>query len=164
MAAMFSFPSQASLRITEFHHPRMLGLENSRISTPCNSRLLEPSPRTQKSCDLSIFKHCFLPPFPLAFLCVESWPRNSLGGSFCPPRWFGQGSGEGGPVSWDVLGDVDMESFLGKDLYPEWSRLSNYPLPSAETETKVPMFPGHVFSHSGAGITGCRCEESQGLL
>lgn len=35
-------------------------------------------------------------------------------------------------------------------------------LPSAETETKVPVFPGCVFSHSGTGITDCRCEESRG--
>lgn len=39
-----------------------------------------------------------------------------------------QGSGEGGLVSLDILGDVDLESSLGKDLSPEWSELSYYPL------------------------------------
>lgn len=35
-------------------------------------------------------------------------------------------------------------------------------LPPTGTETKAAMFPGYVFSHPGAGITGCRCEESRG--
>lgn len=39
-----------------------------------------------------------------------------------------QGSGEGSLVSLDILGDVDLESSLGKDLSPEWFELSYYPL------------------------------------
>lgn len=37
---------------------------------------------------------------------------------------------------------------------------SYYPSPSAGTETKAPMFPGYVFSHSEAGVPGCRCGSS----
>lgn len=45
-----------------------------------------------------------------------------------------------------------------------WAHIT--PSPSAGTETKAPMFSGYVFSPSGTGVTGCRCEESQvaGLL
>lgn len=41
-----------------------------------------------------------------------------------PPLHPDQGRAvEKGPVNWDILGDVELESSFGKELSPEWSGL-----------------------------------------